>query len=127
MLDTDTVSYALRGMGRVAEFILKHRPSQLCISSITLAELRFGANLKKSQRLQRLIGTFISTIDAAPFDAKAADRFGVLTAALNHKGTPIGHMDTLIAAQALTLGVTLVSNNTRHFGHIAGLRTENWL
>ena len=127
MLDTDTVSYALRGMGRVAERVLEHRPSQLCISSITLAELRFGANLRKSQRLQRLIGTFISAIEVTPFDAQAADRFGVLAATLNRRGTPIGNMDTLIAAHALALNVALVSNNTRHFGHIAGLRTENWL
>src|SRR5436309_135807 len=55
MLDTDTVSFALRGQGRVAARLLEHRPSELCISSITLAELRFGAEARRSRKLHRLI------------------------------------------------------------------------
>ena len=59
MLDTDTVSWALRGQGGVAARLLAHRPSQICISSITLAELRFGADAKASRALHRLIDTFV--------------------------------------------------------------------
>lgn len=127
MLDTDTVSYALRGAGLVAGRILEHRPSQLCISSITLAELRFGAALRGSPRLERLIDTFAATIEVSPFDSKAADEFGTLAAALNRRGASIGHMDALIASHAMALDLILVTNNTRHFGRIAGLRTDNWI
>ena len=59
MLDTDTVSFALRGQGRVAARLLEQRSSQLCISSIALAELRFGGETRRSQRLHRLISTFV--------------------------------------------------------------------
>jgi tRNA(fMet)-specific endonuclease VapC len=62
MLDTDTVSFALRGQGRVAVRLLEHRPSQLCISSITLAELRFGAEARRSRKLHGLISTFVESV-----------------------------------------------------------------
>ncbi|NNN05246.1 MAG: PIN domain-containing protein [Elusimicrobia bacterium] len=120
------MSYALRGAGRVSERLLEHRPSQLCISSISFAELRFGAELRQSQRLERLIDAFAATMDVSPFDSKAADQFGTVAAALRRRGAPIGHMDALIAAHALALGLTLVTNNTRHFDQVSGLRTENW-
>jgi tRNA(fMet)-specific endonuclease VapC len=126
MLDTDSVSFAIRGEGRVAERIREHRPSRLCVSSITLAELRFGAESKKSRRLQELIETFIAAIEVVPFDAGAARSFGVVAATLAREGQPIGELDTLIAAHALSLGVTLVTNNTKHFSRVAGLPTENW-
>jgi predicted nucleic acid-binding protein len=63
MLDTDTVSFALRGQGRVAARLLDHRPSQLCMSSITLAELRFGAETRRSRKLHNLISTFAEAIE----------------------------------------------------------------
>jgi tRNA(fMet)-specific endonuclease VapC len=127
MLDTDTVSFALRGVGGVAQRLLDTEPSQLCISSLTLAELRFGAERRGSQRLHRLISDFTSPLLVAPFDADAADRFGQIGAVLAGEGTPIGQIDTLIAAHALVLDVTLVSNNARHFGRVRGLRTESWV
>jgi len=127
MLDTDTVSFALRGEGRVGARLLEHRPSQLCISSITLAELRFGAEARQSQKLHRLISTFVASVAVAPFDVAAADRFPVVGASLARRGQPIGTFDTLIAAHALSLGLTLVSNNTRHFVRVVGLETENWV
>lgn len=126
MLDTDMVSWALRGQGTVASRILEHRPSQLCISSITLAELRFGADAKRSVRLHRLIATFASSIGVVPFDHAAADRFGPVASILARKGEPIGTFDTLIAAHALACDVTLVTNNTRHFNRVKGLKLTNW-
>jgi tRNA(fMet)-specific endonuclease VapC len=126
MLDTDTVSFALRGQGAVGSRLLDHRPSEVSISSITLAELRYGADLRRSRRLHTLIDTFVASIAVAPFEDEAADRFGSVAAALRHAGTPIGSLDTLIAAHALALGATLVTNNTRHFERVPGLRTENW-
>src|SRR5262249_6215470 len=101
MLDTNTVSFALRGQGRVAARLLDHRPSELCISSITLAELRFGAESRRSRRLHQLITTFVESVEPVPFDQRAADRFGVVAAALARRGAPIGAFDTLMAAHAL--------------------------
>ena len=127
MLDTDTVSFALRGRGRVAARLLEHRPSELCVSSITLAELRYGAEARRSRRLHSLISTFVEAIEVMPFDQSAAGRFAVVAAALARRGSPIGTFDTLIAAHALSLRLTFVTNNTRHFTRVSGLATENWV
>ena len=127
MLDTDTVSFALRGQGRVAARLLEHRPSQLCISSIALAELRFGAETRRSQRLHRIISTFVESVEVVAFDQRAADRVATVATSLARRGTPIGSFDTLMAAHALSLGLTFVTNNTHRFSRIAELNTENWL
>lgn len=127
MLDTDTVSLALRGRGNVAARLLEHRPSELCMSSITLAELRYGAQVHESPKLHRLISTFAETIEVVSFDEAAAGRFGVIATALARRGAPIGTFDTLIAAHALSLRLTLVTNNTRHFTRVPGLATETWV
>ena len=126
MLDTDTVSFALRGHGRVAARLLEHRPSELCLSSITLAELRYGAEIRRSRKLHRLISTFVEAIEVMSFDQSAAGRFAVVAAALARRGEPIGTFDTLMAAHALSLRLTFVTNNVRHFRRIVGLETENW-
>jgi len=127
MLDTDTVSWALRGQGAIATHLLEHRPSQLCISSITLAELRFGADAKRSRRLHGLIDTFVLSVAVMPFDRAAADRFGPVAGALARRGEPIGTFDTLIAAHALSLSLTFVTNNAKHVQRVAGLKTANWV
>jgi tRNA(fMet)-specific endonuclease VapC len=127
MLDTDSVSLALRGQGRVAERILDHRPSELCISSVTLAELHYGAELRRSRKLRRSIRTFEDSVEVLPFDGSAAKRFGVVAAALARKGKPIGTFDTLLAAHALSLDLTFITNNEKHFERVPGLTTENWI
>ena len=126
MLDTDTVSFALRGRGGVASRLLEHRPSDICISSITLAELRFGAEARRSRKLHRLIDTFAGSVTVIPFDQPAADRFAPVAAALARRGEPIGTFDTLMAAHALSRGLTFVTNNSKHFQRVGGLKTENW-
>jgi tRNA(fMet)-specific endonuclease VapC len=127
MLDTDTVSFALRGHGQVAGRIVAHRPSELCLSAITLAELRYGAARRKSLRLHQLIGAFTNNIEVMAFDEASATRYGQLASELAARGAPIGEFDVMIAAHALTLGLTLVTNNAKHFGRIHGLKLENWL
>lgn len=127
MLDTDTVSFALRGQGRVAARLLEHRPSELCISSITLAELRFGAETRRSRALHRLISTFLETVEVVSFDQSAAGRFATAATAPARRGEPIGTFDTLMAAHALSLGLIFVTNNTQHFKRVMGLKTENWV
>ena len=97
------------------------------MSSITLAELQYGADIQRSRKLHGLIDAFIESMPVLPFDSVAADRFGTVAASLARKGAPIGGFDTLIAAHALTLRLTLVTNNSKHFARVAGLRIENWL
>jgi tRNA(fMet)-specific endonuclease VapC len=126
MLDADTVSYALRGQGQVAARLLEHQPSELCVSAITLAELNFGAEVRRSPRIRRAIRSFIKDVAVVPFDQGSAERFAVVAAALSTRGQPIGLYDTLVAAQALALGLTVVTNNTRHFNRVPGLAVENW-
>src|SRR5512143_1872403 len=108
LLDADTVSNALRGEGRVAARILEHAPSELYISAITLAELRFGAERKRSQNLRRAIRSFVKDVAVVEFDAASAARFAEVAADLAQGGTPSSVFDTLVAAQALALGFVVV-------------------
>jgi tRNA(fMet)-specific endonuclease VapC len=78
-------------------------------------------------RLHRLISTFVEAIETVSFDQSAASRFAMVAAPLVRRGEPVGTFDTLIAAQAMSLRLTVVTNNTRHFARVAGLATENWV
>ena len=126
MLDTDSVSFALRGRGNVGTRILDHKPSALCISVITLGELRFGAHKRDSKKLHKLIDTFAESGAPQDFDVDAADEYGRLAAALSQRGTPIGSFDAMIAAHALARKLILVTNNEKHFRRVPGLKIENW-
>ena len=126
LLDTDSVSYALRGQGDVGERIRECKPSDLSISAITLAELRYGADRKGSRKLHGLIDTFAGAIEVVSFDEVAAAEFGRIGSMLAERGTPIGEFDVLIAAHAVSLRCTLVTNNVRHFSRVPGLSVENW-
>lgn len=129
LLDTDSVSYALRGHGRVAEQLTRRNPSEVCISSITLAELEYGVRRRASRRLRRIVDAFVAGIDVRPFDEAAAVEFGRVATALQKRGTPIsqyGQYDALIAAHALSLQCTVVTGNLKHFSQVPGLKTENW-
>jgi tRNA(fMet)-specific endonuclease VapC len=126
LLDTDSVSYALRGEGDVGLRIRACKPSDLRLSAITLAELRYGADRKGSRKLHGLIDTFAAAIEVMPFDENAAAEFGRIGSLLAERGTPIGEFDVLIAAHAVALRCTLVTNNVRHFSKVPGLAVENW-
>jgi tRNA(fMet)-specific endonuclease VapC len=126
MLDADTVSYALRGQGDVGRRILDRRPSELCLSSLTLAELRYGVEARRSERLRRAVRAFTGELAIVAFDEAAADRFALVAIGLTRRGQPIGTIDTLVAAHALSIGAVMVTNNTRHFDRVPGLRVENW-
>lgn len=127
MLDTDSVSFALRGEGKIGARLLEHVPSELCISAITEAELRYGADRRKSSKLHRLIDKFTSGIEVVPFDTECAAWFGKVASRLIAKGKPIGDFDTMIAAHALACGLRLVTNNEKHFRQVEGLKLENWM
>ncbi|MFS8069510.1 MAG: type II toxin-antitoxin system VapC family toxin [Byssovorax sp.] len=127
MLDTDTVSFALRGFGGVSKRLLEQKPSAICMSAITLAELRYGADHRGSRKLHGIIDTFAAGVTVVPFEEATAAQFGSVAATLVREGTPIGDFDAMIAAHALALDVTLVTNNAKHFSRVHGLRIDNWV
>jgi len=127
MLDTDTVSFALRGIGEVAANIASHSRSELCLSAITVAELRFGADKRQSHKIHQTIDAFLSGVEVLAFDAVAASTFGTIAAALASAGAPIGQMDTLIASHALSVKAILVTNNQKHHSKVPGLKLGNWM
>jgi tRNA(fMet)-specific endonuclease VapC len=126
LLDTGSVSFALRGQGEVGARLRAERPSDVCISAITLAELRYGADRKGSRRLHGLIETFAAAVEVMSFDEAAAAELGRIGSVLAERGTPIGEFDVLIAAHAVALRCTLVTNNVRHFSKVPGLSAESW-
>jgi len=126
MLDTDIVSFALRGQGQVNARIRENQPSLLCVSAISVAELRFGADHRKSNAIHAKIDAFLGDLEIVPFDEICARHFGTIGSALAGQGTPIGDFDVLIAATALAVQATLVTNNVKHFARVRGLRVENW-
>jgi len=126
MLDTDTVSCALRGVGDVAANVASHSRSELCLSAITVAELRYGADNRQSRKIHQAIDAFLTGVQVLPFDAVAATTFGKVATALSGAGTPIGQLDTLIASHALSVRAVLVSNNQKHHSRVPGLKLANW-
>ena len=97
------------------------------MSSITVAELRYGAHRRRSAKLHESIDAFVSNVAVLPFDEIGAGHFGALAADLAAHGTPIGDFDVLIAAHAIAAEATLVSNNVKHFARVRNLTVENWL
>lgn len=103
-------------------------PGDLGISSITLAELCFGAAKSSNPRQNgEALRSFLAPFEVAPFEAGAAGYYGILRAELERLGSVIGPLDMLIAAHALSLNVVLITNNVREFRRVHGLRWENWL
>jgi len=130
MLDTDTVSYLLKGQATNIETQLRLMPpTQICISVVTRAELLYGlARLVPQHRLQLVVRQFLKVARCLPWDADAADWYAQIRHQLMRSSQPIGEMDMMIAAHALSRGAVLVSNNSRHFKQIeAPLMLVNWV
>jgi len=129
MLDTNICIYLIKHQPpSVLERFLSHPVDDIGISSVTVAELEYGASKSRHPTKNRIaLDQFISPLDVAAFDRDAATAYGRLRANLEQKGTPIGAMDLLIAAHALSLGVRLITNNAREFRRVPGLRIENWI
>jgi tRNA(fMet)-specific endonuclease VapC len=128
MLDTDISSYVIKGTAPAVDAHLKGLDvMQVCISAVTRAELRFGVQrLQGAIRLALAVETFLNGVHTLAWDEIAADRFAEVRADLQRGGTPIGTMDTMIAAHAKAIKATLVTRNVRHFRKVKGLAVENW-
>jgi tRNA(fMet)-specific endonuclease VapC len=128
MLDTNILSNLVRNpQGRIAERIAEFGEDAICTSIIVVAELRFGAAKKGSERLTRQLEGILSAIDIQPFDAPADMAYADLRAQLEAAGTLIGANDLLIAAHALAADCAMVTDNEREFSRVDGLTVENWL
>ena len=129
MLDTNICIYAIKHMPReVIERLNEHNPNEICISSVTYAELIQGVEKSKAVEKNRTTLTLLlADIEILPFDTGAAEGYGEIRAELERKGIPIGPLDMMIAGHAKSLGYTVVTNNIKEFDRIDGLRLENWV
>ena len=131
MLDTNILVYVLNARPRHEAVLARfdsENPEDLVVSSITLAELRYG--IEKSRRREsnrRALHRVLRALNVLAFDANAAQVYGLVRTALETAGKPIGPLDTLIAAHALALDLILVTSNLREFSRIRGLRVESWI
>jgi tRNA(fMet)-specific endonuclease VapC len=128
LLDTNICIYIINTRPpEVLTRFREYRLGDIGISSVVLAELAFGVAKSRSARNQSALDMFVTPLEILPFDANAGRAYGSLRATLELNGHPIGALDTMIAAHALSLGAVLVTNNTREFKRVQGLLLENWV
>src|SRR5271154_7153192 len=128
LLDTNIVSDLVRNpQGRIARHIRDVGEMRVCTSVIVAAELRYGVEKRRSPLLTAQLEAVLGAIEVLAFETPADAAYGLLRSRLEQIGRPIGGNDLLIAAQALSLGHTIVTDNEREFGRIDGLSCENWL
>lgn len=128
MLDTNICIYIIKKKPqKVLEHFRRYLAGDIGISSITLAELQYGvAKSQYVQENQEALKEFVLPLEIAQFGEEAARAYGTVRAGLEKSGKPIGAMDALIGAHAISLGVTLVSNNTKEFKQIKNLKVVDW-
>jgi len=128
MLDTNIIIYTIKNRPAKVRELFQQHDGLMRVSSVTLGELMYGA--EKSKQVERNlfdIEALMARLDVASFDVSAAQHFGQLRAELYKIGKPIGPYDMMIAAHARALGLTLVTNNSKEFERVPGLRLENWV
>ena len=128
LLDTNICVFLIRrkSVPTLTE-IRKHNPADLCISTVTVAELEYGCDRSADPAKNRLALTeFLSPFTILPFDDAAARAYGKTRTELEKAGTPIGSMDLMIAAHAVSKKLVVVTNNTREFERVDGLSVEDW-
>ena len=127
MLDTNIVIYTIKNRPEPVRETFKRHQGQMCISSVTLGELIYGA--ERSAQAERNLGDIeglAARLEVSAFGTEAATNFGQLRAELDSSGNPIGPYDMMIAGHARSLGLILVTNNAKEFDRVSGLRIENW-
>ena len=105
----------------------QHRLGDIGLCSVVAAELAFGVAKSGSARNRQALEMFLAPLTILPFDEAAVWAYGDLRAALERQGSPIGSLDTMIAAHALSQQAMLVTNNTREFAKVPGLVLDNWV
>ncbi len=128
MLDTNVCVDLIRNCRpTVVNRLRALHPDAVCISAVTLSELEYGAARSADPARNRLLtAEFITPLDIRAYDDAVGPSYGRVRAELEARGEPIGPLDTMIAAHALSLGLVLVTNNEREFRRVPGLRVENW-
>lgn len=128
MLDTNICIYLIKHKPEsVIRKLTEHAPSEICISSVTYAELSFGVEKSMYRERNRIaLMMMLANIEILDFSPRASELFGHIRADLERKGTPIGLMDMMIAAHAISSDCILVTNNLKEFNRVEGLKTENW-
>jgi tRNA(fMet)-specific endonuclease VapC len=128
LLDTNICIYLINQKPpQVIRHFHEHTIGDIGVSSISVAELQYGVQKSRyPEQNQSALEQFLMPLIVAEFDALAAIVYGSIRAVLESKGTPIGALDTLIAAHALSMDAALVTNNTREFVRVPGLRVVNW-
>lgn len=128
MLDTNICIYAIKHKPeKVFKKLQQTDPNDVCISSVTYAELVHGVEKSSAKERNRIALTLLlSCIEIMSFDTKAAEEYGKVRADLELKGEVIGPLDLMIAGHAKSLNCTLVTNNIKEFQRVKGLKTANW-
>lgn len=128
LLDTNICIYVIKQRPAEVRERFNQHERHLAISSVTLAELLYGAE-KSAQPAHNLqvVENFVARLEILPFDPRAAAHFGQIRATLAQAGTPIGPYDLMIAAQARSQGLTLVTHNLGEFERVPGLLVESWV
>jgi tRNA(fMet)-specific endonuclease VapC len=128
MLDTDICIYIIkRKPAGVIKRLMKSQISQIGISSITLSELEYGVEKSSKQAQNQVaLAQFVAPMEILSYGDEAALQYGRLRAFLEKQGTPIGSLDMLIAAHALSINSILVTNNEKEFGRVPNLKIDNW-
>ncbi len=128
LLDTNIVSYWIRGHEPVLERIRTHSPKDLSLSSITLAEIHYGIEkspVKKKERREK-IEAICSILEIYPFDESAALNYRVIRTQLEKKGSVISERDLLVASIAAANGLCVITHNIKEFSRVEKLRVEDW-
>lgn len=128
MLDTNICIYAIKHKPeKVFRKLKEVDPEDVCVSSVTYAELMHGVEKSAAVERNRLaLSMLLANIEILNFDADAAVCYGKIRAGLAKKGTPIGPLDMMIAGHAMSMGYTLVTNNVKEFLRVSDLKMENW-
>ncbi len=127
VLDTNTLIYFFKGMGKVSQRLLSSPPEHVAIPAIVLYELEVGiAKSRNARRRREQLDEFVEVVAVLDFGKAEALAAAAIRAWLEKKGTPIGTLDILIAATAHAQSATLVTHNTQEFGRVKGLKLEDW-